>query len=1181
MDEQRRETDFNLLRVLLENSRDLETEFILSGDSALIDDGLLQTLYLTVPPLTQEGLADAAKFLQNLIAPLEAALTQGKRVTPEAYLTFLGTLLQAVTHNPDPQEIYPLLSANLDKLDHHFAQLLRDWATAILPEAELAQARRLAAQIGNLSIIIGRFPLGSRGNNLEIEIAGYEVVATVFTREGFPEQWATLQNNLGNAYSDRLQGERAGNLEKAIACFENALQVRIPQGYPEQWATLQNNLGNAYSDRLQGDPAQNLELAIACYHNALQVRTRDTLPQEWAATQNNLGRAYSHRLKGERAENLELAIACYLSALQIYNRKSDPRRWATTQNNLANAYSDRLRGDRAENLEKAIECYQRALQVRTREALPGQWATTQNNLGRAFSERLKGNKVDNVEAAIACFQNAQQVHSRRKFPERWAAIQTHLGRAYSLRLQGEHSDNVEAAIACYQKALLVYNRKKFSDRWAMLNTYLGRVLSEHLKGNKAMNLSSAIACYQNALQVYTRDKSPERWAMLQTYLGRAFCDRYAALTTGGLSSQQEAEEHLLRAVRCYQKALGVYNREANPQNYAKTLFYLGLTYKAQGNYRAAYEVFATAIDTVEFSRGELFQAVKPTLAQTWEQLYKSAVTVCLELAASETDYAATALEWVERYKAFRLVELLANCSLHPKAELLQYVRDELELLQQEITTEQRRLDKVARTGAIASPLSAEERQELNCSSIPLSSDFTRLHQLQQALDRLIAREIQPVDPFFSAMQKVEPLTFHQIQELLPDQHSVLIEWASLGEMLMTFILLPDATHPIVYIYPPENARALEEWTSEYLTAYSEQKGRWVNQLIARLTRAAELLELDRIVSYVPASCEQLILIPHRFLHLIPIHALPLGAITEGLEEPSSLEQAPVLTYLMDRFPKGIRYAPNSQLLRLGNWGRRTLRGTSPLRHLFGVHSSTKELIYSHLEVKRIGRYFAAQEVLGPKNPIKEAFDVARSLNELAEGQLPREQVQPGMCVHFACQGMWNLDQPLQSAVALGSESLTLEEIFDLDLRQYRLVTLSACEMMIGDGYWSGNDSVGFPAGLLCAGIPSIVSSLWKVSDVSTLLLMSKFYEKICQLPRLQVGDVAIALNEAQKWLRGLTSDEFELLLNDLKSPIAQIFAQLPQGSRLIAEASLQQTRNRKPCPFANPYHWAAFTATGI
>jgi len=78
-----------------------------------------------------------------------------------------------------------------------------------------------------------------------------------------------------------------------------------------------------------------------------------------------------------------------------------------------------------------------------------------------------------------------------------------------------------------------------------------------------------------------------------------------------------------------------------------------------------------------------------------------------------------------------------------------------------------------------------------------------------------------------------------------------------------------------------------------------------------------------------------------------------------------------------------------------------------------------------------------------------------------------------------------------------------------------------------------------------------------------------------------VGDVAHALNGAQRWLRDLTGDELELLLADFQPQISQMFDRLPQSSRLSAEASLQLIRNRKPHPFANPYYWAAFTAAGV
>ncbi|MEG4963020.1 MULTISPECIES: CHAT domain-containing tetratricopeptide repeat protein [unclassified Microcoleus] len=1209
MDEQRRKTDVNMLQALLENPGDSGIDLILRTNPKSIDFGFVQTLYLEEVALTRESLLKAAKFFQRAIAPLESAKGNYKLpATGAAYLTFLAEVLQAVARGADSQHLYSLLRNNLDKLDQNFAQLLRHWATLVLPAAKESETRRIAALIGNLSNKIGRFPLGSKAHNLEIEIAGYETVAKVFTRKDFPQEWAVMQNNLGNAYSDRPKGDKAQNIEQAIACFENALQVRTPEQYPEQWATLQNNLGNAYSERLRGDPAENLEQAIACYQNALRVRTRESFGEEWASTQNNLGRAYSRRLRGSKAQNLELAVACYHNALQVYNRKLFPRRWATTQNNLANAYCEFLRGNRAENLEYAVTCYQRALQVRTREAFPLQWATTQKNLGRVFIDRIKGDPVENLEMALACYQNALQVYTRIKFPEAWASIQTYLGRIYSRRVKGEKAENMEMAIACYQNALLFCNRQKSPERWAMLCAYLGRAFCEHVKGEKNRNLKSAIACYQNAGEVYTRQAYPNRWAMLQIYLGRAY------------SQLMEAENlsYMESASGCYQNATQVYTRESYPHRWAEILFYLGQAYRVRGDLLGAYGVFTAAVDTVEFLRcevgvdtvdfGDRTSTAKVKLTRTWAGLYKCLVQVCLELGATQPEYYAKALEYAERHKNRNLVELLVKCHLTPKAEIPAAVRSELESLQLEIAGEQRHQEQ-GEPERNTTLISEGDSQGLNSGSLLPNSDFMHLNQLWKQFDRLIAREVQANDPFFSLARKVEPIAFEQIRQLLPDANCAAVVWASLGELLVAFVVVKNAQYPAVHLCSPQNALAAESWAQDYLSAYSEQKGRWINHLPARLKRLASLLEIDRVVALIPENCDRLIFVPHRFLHALPLHALPQGVrdgfedaggiFRSGLSDRSGLDlethsvsdfsqssafgevPAPA-AYLIDRFAGGIRYAPSCQLLLLRQSAREAAIGRyrPRLQHLLAVPTFTRDAFYSNIEIGNISQYFSSAEVVRQKPAIKEAFSLGMSANNENFSQ-PIGQLQQKKCAHFACLSLLNLALPLKSGVFFRNESLSLEEIFNLDFRQYFLVTLSGCEIAAGGVSGAGGDFVGLSAGLLYAGTSSVVSSLWKVNDVSTLLLTSKFYENLARFPRLQVGDVAIALADAQRWLRDLTGEQLEVLLADFQPQISQMFDRLSQSSRLIAEASLQQIRNRKPYPFANPYYWAAFTAAGV
>ncbi|HAX77831.1 MAG TPA: hypothetical protein DCY88_18830, partial [Cyanobacteria bacterium UBA11372] len=300
----------------------------------------------------------------------------------------------------------------------------------------------------------------------------YTLALQVYTPDAFPQDWAGTQNNLGNAYRNRIKGDKADNLEFAIAAYTLALQVRTPDAFPQDWATTQNNLGNAYLNRIKGDKADNLEFAIAAYTLALQVFTPTAFPQYWAMTQNNLGAAYSDRIKGDKADNLELAIAAYTLALQVYTPDAFPQHWAMTQNNLGTAYINRIKGDKADNLEFAIAAYTNALQVRTPDAFPQDWATTQNNLGNAYSDRIKGDKADNLELAIASYQAALQVHTPDTFPIDCFKASRSLGNlAFKI-------ENWQLAIESYEKAIASVER---SRNWATTDKHRNEILKEAIE----------------------------------------------------------------------------------------------------------------------------------------------------------------------------------------------------------------------------------------------------------------------------------------------------------------------------------------------------------------------------------------------------------------------------------------------------------------------------------------------------------------------------------------------------------------------------------------------------------------------------------------------------------------------------------------------------------------------------
>ncbi|MEH2314414.1 MAG: hypothetical protein V7K35_24130 [Nostoc sp.] len=304
MNEQRPQDYYQLIESLLNCPNGEESE-ILAANTELVDAGFLQVLAAVADDFAQQGEENTANWLRNLATYLTSETTPITLEDMETYRQFLLKILQATADsNGDAQVIYPLLAANTDKLNEIFAELLRRWATNTLAEAEVDAATSIAVVIVNLSNRISNFPLGSKANNMEIAITGYEIALTVYTRSAFPVDWAMTQNNLGIAYLYRILGERAENIELAIAAYNQALEVTTLSALPVNWATTQNNLGNAYGDRILGERAENIELAITAYNQALEVTTLSAFPVDWATVQNNLGIAYGNRILGERAENI-------------------------------------------------------------------------------------------------------------------------------------------------------------------------------------------------------------------------------------------------------------------------------------------------------------------------------------------------------------------------------------------------------------------------------------------------------------------------------------------------------------------------------------------------------------------------------------------------------------------------------------------------------------------------------------------------------------------------------------------------------------------------------------------------------------------------------------------------------------------------------------------------------------
>ncbi|MEA5498447.1 CHAT domain-containing protein [Limnoraphis robusta Tam1] len=1151
MDENRVQAYVRLIKDLLKCDSGEEAQ-ILQANSELVDAGLVAVMQQVAEQMAAEENENIAGWLRNMASEIAQMLGIRISATPQDYLQFLMEVLQATQDSQgDKKVVYPLLQANLDKLDDGLTQILQAWATQTLSEAEPQQAQSIAAVLVQFGNLIQQFPRGNKASNMETAITSYEKALDVYTRDGFPVEWATTQNNLATAYHNRIRGEKAENVETAIAFCENALIVNTRDGFPEGWADTHNNLANAYRKRIRGEKAENAERAIASYENALEVYTRDGFPEGWAMTQNNLANAYIERIRGEKAKNVKMAIALYKKALEVLTREAFPEDWAMTHNNLANAYSDRIRGEKAENLEMAIASYENALEVYTGEAFPFEWATTQNNLANAYRNRIRGEKAENLETAIASYEKAVEVLTRDAFPYEWGRTHNNLAAAYSNRIRGEEAENLEMAITSYKKALEVRTRDAFPVEWARTHNNLAAAYSNRIRGEKAENLEEAIASYEKAVEVLTRDAFPYEWATTHNNLAAAYSNRIRG----------EKAENLEKAIASYKKALEVDTCDAFPENYTQTLFNLGVAYQDSEKWQDAYNTFSDAINATESLREEILSGdeSKQKLAEEHNRIYIGIVETCLQL-----NQPIEALEYAERSKTRNLVEqilLRDSQNIFPTdvANKLAQLRDDIASAQYQIQKGQ-----------------VENYQEL----------AQRLQDLRQQRNQLQDQYL-PVGYGFQ---------FDTFQQIL-DSETAVIEWYLVDETFLAFIILPPSSDSrgVEGIVPPSTSRRgaggevivwqstiddfeqLGNWANTYLQNYYSERDTWRDKLTDELQKLADILHLDELLAHLPASCNRLILIPHRFLHLFPLHALPVKPETASLFlEPDPKGRKPCTpteeyaetepSYLLDIFPKGVSYAPSCQLLQ-----QVKTRQRSDFDKLFAVQTPTPDL-YEKYE-KDLGAVGAIKKQFSHSNILRKGKATKAALlptNTNTQTLTPLEDLKSAHCLFFFCHGYFNPNSPLDSGLVLADDNLTLAEIIAyFRLENCRLVTLSACETGIPDFNNISDEYISLPYGFLLAGSTNVVSSLWEVDATATALLMIKFYEEL-----QQQDNIALALRTAQFWLRNTTVEGFQTWVS--QSNLIRVWRVKLEGYFEKWKQEMGATTKL----FNSPDYWSAFCIVG-
>jgi CHAT domain-containing protein/tetratricopeptide (TPR) repeat protein len=347
---------------------------------------------------------------------------------------------------------------------------------------------------------------------------------------------------------------------------------------------------------------------------------------------------------------------------------------------------------------------------------------------------------------------------------------------------------------------------------------------------------------------------------------------------------------------------------------------------------------------------------------------------------------------------------------------------------------------------------------------------------------------------------------------------------------------------------------LKEWKEEYqlnrtrrkpsrrvdAKGAKEETETWRDKMADRLDDLGNILDIEPILKKIGDEITHLILIPHRDLHLLPLH------------------------YLFREKGFTITYLPS---LKVGIELQNRQYNNSPAQLLSIEHPETQEpLLFAEIDAALIANFYS--------HPTPTRISGA----DATKNKVVAAMKNGADIFHFTGHGEHDLNSPINSALALTDERLTLREIFDLPLPNYYLVCLSACETGLTNKSNLIDEFVGLVSGFLAKGTAYVLSTLWSVREDAAALMVVEFYR------RLKAGTTPpIAFQEAQNWLRVVTYPQIaewyrQLATDELCQQDYGCWQNLRSLARNI-EKDVDKMELNQP-PYQNPYYWAGFTITG-
>ncbi|QTA82099.1 Tetratricopeptide repeat-containing protein [Desulfonema limicola] len=871
----------------------------------------------------------------------------------------------------------------------------------------------------------------------------------------------------------RESAYKAGDYKKSLEYAQKSLdliEAQKPDSENHAEAVLKLGLIHARME--------NYEQAMPLLEEAVEIMTALELGPRLISALEESG------IVLENAAEYEQAAGRFQSAASLSETLMKDSLLARQFEHLGRIYDMRLSSYAAalQNYQKALEIYQ------DMEEVPGT-AQSLLNIGRAY--RLLGNfpKADQFYAKALETIEPLKISNPGLFPEISAKII--IEQANNAWYQGRYQEAFEFQQKAYsisknhdlalleiitlntsgliwwtlgdqEKALFELNKalekaRDFNKRKDEIATCLNNI---GLVYRETGQYEKAVEKFDSALVIDKKIKS--RWAIAYDLRNKAI----ALLLSGRASEalplfQAAAKEtreignrineaksllglgqanavlgNTLEAKTALNKALDLSKSMFIRETWWRTLFELA---KLEQNKAEAEKILYQAVNVIEDMRAEIkIEQLRDNFITNKMEVYETLAVLLADMGKVSESF-----EIAERSRARNFIDILGNHQLKLNNNIDQ------ELLEKQAKIR----DRIKELESLAADTSSTAAGSSDTKALEIykQSTLNMIESLKNDLKNLNLG-IQAKNPQMASLVSVEPVKVSDIYKLMKP-----------GLVLISYYVLPQelfcwriSSQDIKLFRIPIDINSLSSDILDFRTMIQNLEP------LEDMSEKLSSIILKPIISDLE-DIEILGIIPHKMLHYLSFAALAYEN-----------------DYLVDHTP--LFYLPSASILditlsrRLNNKNTKVLAIGNP-----DLEDPVFDLPFSEHEVASIQWNFP---------------DITTKTRKDASEAWLSENIEKFGIIHLASHGEFDPVNPLFSAVRLAKHgksdgNLEAREVFGLNINA-DMVVLSACQTGLGK-ITRGDDVIGLNRSFLYAGTHTIISSLWRVSDISSAILLKQFY----------------------------------------------------------------------------------------